>query len=142
MGFVVVMVIVLHAHHFGELLKGKSAVAVFVKSANDEFATWHADILVFHCFNVFNEVFQFLEGKAAAVVGVRFVEHRHQHLRHVIFHGFFERGVLFFVVVITVSFVLIVVLITVVAMVVIVLSVPCHPELVPGKVAVVVRIES
>ena len=144
---VVIVVIVLHAHHFGELLEGESTVAIFVKCIDDEVATWHADVLVFHGVNVFDEVFQFLKGKAAAVVSVRFVEHRHEHLHHVAFKGFFEGRVLVLVVVLVMvvigGFVLIVVLVLVVVlvMVVIVIHVPSNPELIPGETAVVVGVE-
>ena len=69
-GLVVIVVIMLHAHHFGEFLKGKRTVVVFVKCAHNEFARWHAHVIIFHGINVLNEVFQFLEGEAAAVVSV------------------------------------------------------------------------
>ena len=151
MGFVpfsrliVGMAIVLHAHHLGKLLKREHAVAVFVKDTHDELAPRRVSVIVFHGFDVFNEVFQFLEGKAAAVVGVRFVEHGHQEIHHVFFHGFFQWGVLVFVVMAIIARSLVLGMVLIVAMVmaiiIIVLHVPCDPELVPGKVAVVVRIK-
>ena len=141
MGLVLIVVVVGHTHHFGELLEGEHVVAVFVKGSNDEVATWHASVFVFHGVNVLNEVFQFLQGKTAAVVSIGFVEHGHQHLHHVVFKGFFERGVFVFVVmfVIVRGLVFVVLALFVVVLVVlVVVHVPCHPELVPGEVAVVV----
>ena len=144
MGLVLIVVVMAHAHHFGEFLEGEHVVAVLVKGSNDEVATRHADVVIFHGVNVFDEVFQFLEGEAAAVVSIGFVEHGHQHLHHVAFKGFFEGGVFVFVVVIVIVRGLVFVvlaLFVVVLVVIVVVHVPCHPELVPGKAAVVVCIE-
>ena len=144
MGLVFIVVVMAHAHHFGELLEGEHAVAVFVKGPNDEVATWHTNVFVFHSIDVLDEVLQFLKGEAAAVVSIGFVEHGHQHLHHVAFKGFFERRVLLFVVVLVIVRGLVFVvlaLFVVVLVVIVVVHVPCHPELIPGKAAVVVRIE-
>ena len=91
-------------------------------------------------------MFQFIKGQTAAGVSIGFVEHGHQGLHHVVFHGLFEGRVLIFVavvVVIVIGFVLVVVLIAVVVVVVVVIlvRVESNPELIPGEVAVVVRIE-
>ena len=86
-------------------------------------------------------MFQFLKGEAATVVSIGFVEHGHQHLRHVVFKRFLERRVLVFMVVLVIVRGLVFVvlaLFVVVLVVIVVVRVPCNPELVPGKVAVVV----
>ncbi len=87
----VVVLVVLHAHHFREFLVGKHAVAILVKGSNDVVAGWHVCAIVFHGLNVLDEMFQFLEGKPAAVISVGFVEHRHQQIHHVVFHDLLER---------------------------------------------------
>ena len=98
MRFVLVMVvIVFHAHHFRELLEGQQAVAIFVEHTDHVFAGRHVAILV-HRIEVFNEVFQFIEGETTAAVSIGFVEHGHQRVHHVFFDGFLQGAVVVVVV--------------------------------------------